>query len=197
MDPARRLATGVPGLLARSRASPRAFAEFYEQLSPQVLRFFARRTRDPQRAFDLTAETFAKAFEHRREFRGATEEQAAAWLWKIARNELARSHRSRAVELAAVRRLGLDRALSGEELLQVDGLIVSEELRAQVQQALAVLPGDQQEVIRLRFIDELSYEEMADKLGVSNDVVRTRTSRALRALRTSGHLDEAIERLQA
>jgi RNA polymerase sigma factor (sigma-70 family) len=188
---------GLPGLLARSRASPRAFADFYEQLSPQVLRFFATRTRDPQRAFDLTAETFAKAFEHRRDFRGASEEQAAAWLWRIARNELARSQRSRSLELAAVRRLGLDRTLSGEQALQVDGLIASEELRKEIQQALAVLPGDQQEVIRLRFIDELSYEEMAERLGVSNDVVRTRTSRALRALRSSDHLLQAIERLEA
>jgi len=196
MDARRRRAAGVPSLLARSRASPRAFAEFYEQLSPQVLRFFATRTRDPQRAFDLTAETFAKAFEHREDFRGATAEQAAAWLWRIARNELARSHRSRAVELAAVRRLGLERTLSDAEVLQVEELIASEELRKQIGHALEILPAGQQEVIRLRFIDGLSYEEMAGKLGVSNDVVRTRTSRALRALRTSDRLHEAIERLE-
>ena len=94
----RRSGRGLPGLLARSRASPHAFADFYEQLSPQVLRFFAARTGDPHRAVDLTAETFARAFEHRRDFRGASDEQAAAWLWKIARNELAGHRRSRAVE---------------------------------------------------------------------------------------------------
>jgi DNA-directed RNA polymerase specialized sigma24 family protein len=49
----------------------------------------------------------------------------------------------------------------------------------------------------LHFIDELSYDEIAQKLGVSNDVVRTRTSRALRTLRSSGHLHEAIRRLEA
>jgi RNA polymerase sigma-70 factor (ECF subfamily) len=197
MDTRRRLAAGVPGLLARSRASPGAFADFYEQLSPQVLRFFARRTRDPQRALDLTAETFAKAFEHRRDFRGASDEQAAAWLWRIARNELARYQRSRTIELAAVHRLALDRTLSEQEAVRIERLIAAGELHAQIQAALAVLPGDQQEVIRLHFIDELSYEEMAQRLGVSNDVVRTRTSRALRALRTSDHLRQAIERLQA
>jgi RNA polymerase sigma factor (sigma-70 family) len=184
-------------LLARSRASPHAFADFYEQLSPQVLRFFVRRTGDPHRAVDLTAETFARAFEHRRDFRGASDEQAAAWLWRIARNELAGYQRSRAVELAAVRRLGLERhALIDEELVEVERLIATEELREQIQHALEVLPDDQQEVVRLRFIDELGYEEMAHRLGVSNDVVRTRTSRALRALRASAHLHEAIQRLE-
>jgi RNA polymerase sigma factor (sigma-70 family) len=197
MDPTRGFAGGLSALLARSRGSPHAFADFYEQMSPQVLRFFATRTRDPHSALDLTAETFAKAFEHRRDFRGASDEQAAAWLWRIARNELARYQRTKTVELAAVQRLALERTLSDEELLQVERLIATEELRQQIQHALEVLPGDQQEVIRLRFVDELSYEEMADKLGVSNDVVRTRTSRALRALRTSDHLHEAIERLEA
>jgi RNA polymerase sigma-70 factor, ECF subfamily len=198
MRPRRRLADGLPGLLARSRASPHEFADFYEQLSRQVFRFFATRTPDPQHASDLTAETFAKAFEHRLDFRGASDEQAAAWLWRIARNELALYQRSRSVELAAVQRLGLERpVLSEEELLQVEQLIASEEVREEIQNALEVLPDDQQEVIRLRFIDDLSYEEMAHMLGVSNDVVRTRTSRALGALRRSAHLHEAVQRLEA
>ena len=192
-----RLTNGVAGLLARSRASPDAFADFYEQMAPQVLCFFATRTSEPQRAVDLTAETFAKAFEHRREFRGATDEQAAAWLWRIARNELAQHWRSRSIELAAVQRYGVERTLSDEELVEVERLIPAEELREQIQHALEGLPDDQREVVRLRFIDDLSYDEIAQKLGVSNDVVRTRTSRALRTLRSSAHLHEAIQRLEA
>jgi RNA polymerase sigma factor (sigma-70 family) len=76
-------------------------------------------------------------------------------------------------------------------------LSTTEELREQIQHALEGLPNDQREVVRMRFIDDLSYEEIAEKLGVSNDVVRTRTSRALRTLRSSGQLDEAIQRLEA
>jgi RNA polymerase sigma-70 factor (ECF subfamily) len=193
MRPRRRFAAGLPGLLARSRASPHAFAAFYEQMSPEVLRFFARRTRDPHRAFDLTAETFATAFEYRRDFRGASDGQAAAWLWKIARNELAGFHRSNSVELLAMQRLGLERpVLSDEELLQIECWGVDEEVREQLQDALGRLPPDQQEVLRLRFVDDLSYFEMAQTLGVSYDVARTRTSRALRALRASDQLHDAI-----
>jgi RNA polymerase sigma-70 factor (ECF subfamily) len=198
MRPRRRFAVGLPGLLARSRASPDAFGDFYEQMSAQVLCFFVTRTEDPQRAIDLTHETFMKAFEHRREFRGVSDEQAAAWLWRIARNELAQHWRSRSVELAAVERLGLERVtLSEGEVLEGERFIAAEELREQIRRALAVLPEDQREVVRLRFVDDLSYEEIAQKLGVSNDAVRTRTSRALRALRSSGSLDGAIGRFEA
>jgi RNA polymerase sigma factor (sigma-70 family) len=183
----------LPGMLARSRASPRMFADFYEQTSPGVLRFFARRTDDGQTAFDLTAETFAKAFEKRRDFRGASDKQAAAWLWAIAHNELARYQRSRSVELAAIERLGLERpAPSDEELRLIEQLTTIEAARERVQEALHTLPPDQQEVIRLRFFDELSYPEIAQHLAVSYDVVRARASRALHALRANEQLRDAI-----
>jgi RNA polymerase sigma-70 factor (ECF subfamily) len=198
MGPRGRVRNGVAGLLARSRASPPVFGDFYEQMGRPVFRFFATRTEDPQRAVDLTAETFAQAFAHRREFRGASDEQAAAWLWKIAHNELKQHWRSRSSELATVERLRLEHpGLSEEELVEGERSIAAEELREQIQRALELLPNDQREVIRLRFIDELSYDEIAQKLGVSNDLVRTRTSRALRTLRSSAHLHEAIRRLQA
>ena len=194
----RRFAVGLPGLLARSRASPQAFSDFYEEISPEVLRYFVMCTRDPQVASDLTHETFMKAFEHRREFRGASDKQAAAWLWQIAHNELKQHWRSRSAELAAVQRLGLEHViLSDGEVLEGEQFVAAEELREQLRRALVGLPDNQQEVVRLRFIDDLSYDEIAQQLGVSNDVVRTRTSRALRALRDSAHLHEAIERFEA
>ena len=182
------------GTLARSLASPPEFANFYEQLSPAVLRFFARQTGDGQAAFDLMAETFAKAFEKRHDFRGANDEQAAAWLWSIARNELARFWRSRSVELAALDRLGLERpAPSDDELRAVERLMANEGIRPQIRVALDTLSPDQQEVIKMHFLDGLSYREIAERLSVSHDVVRARASRALRALGASEHLQAGIE----
>ena len=185
-------------MLARSRTSAQSFGAFYEDMAPKVLRFFARRTRDPQRAFDLTAETFAKAFEKRTDFRGASDQQAAAWLWMIARTELARYRRSNTIELAALGRLGLERpAPSDDELREVDRLAALADVRRHVETALALLPPDHQQVIRLRFIEHHSYSEIAEQLEVSAEVVRTRTSRALRALRASDHVHSAVKALEA
>ena len=58
----RRLDPDRLGVLARSRSSPNAFADFYERMSPVLLRFFASQARGGQAAFDLVAETFSKAF---------------------------------------------------------------------------------------------------------------------------------------
>jgi DNA-directed RNA polymerase specialized sigma24 family protein len=51
-------------------------------------------------------------------------------------------------------------------------------------------------VIKLRFIEELSNQEIAERLAVSRDVVRARASRALRALGASEQLQAAIEMLE-
>jgi RNA polymerase sigma-70 factor, ECF subfamily len=194
----RRGSDGRLGMLARSRQSTGPFEEFYAQTSRPVLRYFARETRDPHRALDLMAETFAKAFEKRRDFRGVSDEQASAWLWAIARAELARFRRSRKIEYAALSRLGLERPAPGdEELREIERMTAAEEVRQHVESALSLLPADQREAVRLRFVEQLSYTQIADQLGVSGEVVRTRTSRALRTLRESDHVHQAVHALEA
>ena len=74
-----------------SRASPKGLEDFsglYAMQAERVLIYLARRVLDPEVAVDLMAETFAQAFEGRRSFRGSTQEQAAAWVFGIARNQL-------------------------------------------------------------------------------------------------------------
>jgi RNA polymerase sigma-70 factor (ECF subfamily) len=190
----RNTATGSFPLFAETEGPAEPFADFYDHMASAVLGFFARRVRDPQLAFDLTAETFAKAFEKRLTFRGASEGEAASWLWSIARNELAMYSRSKKVERAALERVGIaPRALTDDDLQKVEDLGATEEAREQVRAALAELPPDQREVVRLRYVDELSYHEIAAALGVSHDVVRARASRGLRRLKDSEQLRAAVQ----
>ena len=187
----------VESFFAPSGEAPAPFADLYDVLAPKVLRHFERRVSDGERAFDLAAETFAKAFEKRLEFRGATFEQAAAWIWSIARNELARFHRSTTVELAAFTRVGLERPpLGDEELRSVEDHGATQAAHASVRSALAQLPFDQREAVRLYVVEELSYAEVATRLGVTNDVARARVSRALRRMKTSPQLAAAVELLE-
>lgn len=71
-------------------ASEEGFSRFYGGNVNALLIFFTRRSFDAQVALDLTAETFAQAFASRRTFRGAEDEEASAWLFAIARRQLAR-----------------------------------------------------------------------------------------------------------
>ncbi len=166
-----------------SRRNPEAFGAFYVELAPSVLRFFARQTRQAQVALDLTAETFAKAFEGRRDFRGSSDEQAAGWLWTIAHRELGMYWRHRKVELAAIVRLGLERPqAAGDELQRIEDLATIERMSPAIEELCAELSETHREMIQLRVIDELGYQEIAERLDLSNDVVRARVSRALRVL---------------
>ena len=102
------------------------FADFYRDHVEALLGFFARRVYDPQVALDLAAETFAQAFISRDRFRGSTEEQASAWLYRIARRQLSRFFRRAQVERRGLERLGIEPPqLDDEQQARVEELATS------------------------------------------------------------------------
>jgi hypothetical protein len=64
------------------------FRVFYERHVQAVVAYVARRTREPDLVLDVVAETFARALEHRDQY-DASRGPAVAWLFGIARNEIA------------------------------------------------------------------------------------------------------------
>jgi RNA polymerase sigma-70 factor, ECF subfamily len=173
-------------LSARLRDSvdaPSAFSGVYEATAEEVLLFLVRRTFDVEVARELTAETFAQAFEHRHRFRGQSDAEAAGWLYGIARHQLGRYARKGVIHRKAVERLGIELPAMGEEdqqrVVELAGLA---ELRKSVADAFASLPSEQREALQLRVIDEHAYPDVAASLGVSEQTARARVSRALRRI---------------
>ena len=172
--------------LARSRTDPAAFTEVYEEHVRDVLRFFARRTLDPEAALDLTAESFAQAYAGRRSFRGRKPTEARSWLFTIAHRQLASYYERGTVERRARERLGVERPpAQPEELARVDELVGSDAMRRTVAAELDRLPDDQRRAVTLRVVDELGYPEVAARLAVSEQTARARVSRGLRTLRAT------------
>jgi RNA polymerase sigma factor (sigma-70 family) len=166
-----------------AQSVPSAFAEFYREEARGVLVFFVRRTFEVAVARDLTAETFAQAFEHRGGFRGTTDEEASGWLHGIARHQLSRYTRRGVVERKAVARLGIRLpTIADDDYERIVELAGLSELRERVAAAFSTLPTDQRDALQLRVIDEQSYPEVAASLGVSEQTARARVSRALRRL---------------
>jgi RNA polymerase sigma factor (sigma-70 family) len=163
-------------LSARDAAS---FELFYCRHVEPVLGFFARRTRDPELAADLCAETFAAALSSRHRYRpeaGA----AAAWLYGIASNKLADAQRRGHAERRARRRLGMERIeLSDDDLARIERLGEAGEARVLMQR----LAPDQRDAIALHVIEERPYDQIAAELETSEAVVRKRVSRGLAAMR--------------
>jgi RNA polymerase sigma-70 factor (ECF subfamily) len=168
------------------RLTGEQITRLYDRHAEAMLAFFARRTFAPEVAVDLLAETFAAAFEDRKQFRGGDEEAAKAWLYGIARHQLMDFFRRGQVERKALSRLGVERrALTDHEYDRIEELAASADLRERVAGELAGLPLDQREALRLRVVEERPYPELAATLGISEPTARARVSRALRALRTS------------
>ena len=174
-----------PTLLARVPSEPDAFADFYEEYAERVLRFFARRVAQPDVAFDLASETFAVALERCRQFRGSTPEEEQGWLFAIARSQLSHFWRRGAVEHAALTRLGIPVITpDAEDLERIEALADLETVRGEVAAALGALSGEQREAVQMRVVGEMDYADIADRVGVTEDVVRARVSRGLRTLAT-------------
>ncbi|MCW3048257.1 MAG: polymerase sigma factor [Solirubrobacterales bacterium] len=157
----------------------------YRQHARAMLRYFTSRVYDPEVGVDLLGETFAAAYADRARCRGASEEQWLPWVWGIARHQLAAWARRGAIERRAMARLGVERrALNDEEFDRIIDLAESEDLRRAVAARLGTLPADQREAVRLRVLEERSYEDVARAMGVGEATARARVSRGLRALAT-------------
>jgi RNA polymerase sigma factor (sigma-70 family) len=172
-----------PCLLVQSREDPDAFAAFFDAYAERVLVFFTRRVLDVDTAFDLLSETFAKALEHRRQFRGHSPEQEQGWLFSIARSELSHYWRDGRVERSAITRIQVPRPeLSDPEIERIEELAGVAQLAAPLADAMAALPAEQRRAVELRVVEECGYGEVAVQLGVSEQTARARVSRGLREL---------------
>jgi RNA polymerase sigma-70 factor (ECF subfamily) len=168
-------------LLALTAQDADAFGAFYDRFEVEVLGFFWRATRRADLAADLTAEVFAAALSSATGFRPELG-TARAWLFGIARHELADAWQRGRVEDRARRRLGLEPlALSDEALERIDEL-GSRESRGALR-LLEDLPQDQRLAVEGRVLDDRDYAELAQRLSCSQSVVRQRVSRGLRSLR--------------
>lgn len=169
-------------LLVASSTDPRAFRELYDRWAEPLLQYFARRVYDAEVAADLTAETFAVAYERRLRFRDIGR-PGAAWLFGIASKELSRFFRRQEVELRAVRRLGLERpSLDEESERRISNLVGRDDHQAGIATALARLPRAARSAVELRVVEELSYEQIAERLGCRPEAARTRVYRGLMRL---------------
>ncbi len=182
-DVARRAGASTDGeLLERTRAGDHdAFGLLYERRHELVLAFLLKRTREPEVAMDLMAETFAAALVALADRPPAIAGSAAPWLLTIARNALIDSYRRGSVESAARRRLALKPVrISDSDVERVLRVAAETDLLLRLSEEL---PADQFDALRARVLDERGYEEIARELACSPAVVRKRVSRAIATLR--------------
>jgi RNA polymerase sigma factor (sigma-70 family) len=164
-------------LLLAARSGSEPFGVFYERHFASVLSFFRRRTRWPEEAFDLTAETFAAALASVPRFQPGSE-PPQAWLFAIARHKLSEALRSSRIQDEARRTLAMQPIELDDEAIEILETAAS----GPTIELLAALGPEQREAIEARHLEERGYAEIAAELRCSESVIRKRVSRGLAAL---------------
>jgi RNA polymerase sigma-70 factor (ECF subfamily) len=157
-------------------ADRNAFRTWYDEVLPPVYRYLLTRCgHDTALAEELTQQTFVDAVRHLDRFDGRS--SVVTWLCAIGRHKLADHYRR------ADRRRRRDLRLRVSQ--RADGLEVwaEHERRSEVAEALAQLPGPQQLVLVLRYLDDLPVREVAQTIGRSEKATESLLSRAREAFR--------------
>ncbi len=156
------------------RQNPKAFGELYRLYVEQVFRYLYSRVGNVHEAEDATAQTFLAAFESFDKFR--QDGHFASWLFTIARNKAVDHYRQRK-NISSI-----DEAVA----ISVDndplhGVIRSEQAAA-LSTLIQALPEEDRELLRLRFLANMSYPEIAHLLQRNEDAVKKSIYRLLARL---------------
>ncbi|HEX7317092.1 MAG TPA: sigma-70 family RNA polymerase sigma factor [Pyrinomonadaceae bacterium] len=190
---ARFVASAEEQFLERLRAGDAmAFNRLVEERHGDIYALLYRLTEDPEEARDLTQETFLQAFRHLANFRGDAD--LRTWLYRIAVNQARnrwrwwkRRRRDRTVSLDAPVSEEFDSPLSaglaGDEGLDPERQALAREREQALHAALKSLSRTYREVIVLRDIEGLSYEEVAATLDLNVGTVKSRLNRGRTELR--------------
>lgn len=159
--------------IAAAQRDPSNFDALYRTHVQSIYRYVYSRTGNPQDAEELTAQTFLAALERLPGYRHRG--YFSAWLFAIARNKLA-DHFRRQPPQASIDELPI----------AMDGNLAEDVIRREGAEALArlvsALPDEERELLRLRFVAELSFAEMAELLHKNTDAVKKSLYRLLARL---------------
>ena len=152
----------------------RAFDALFARHRDSLYAMLIKRSCTAEDINDLLQETFMKAFLHINSYK--PEYDFGAWICTIAKNTLVDLHRSRRT-LALNPNTNL--SLEGNHIPtpSPEESFISSQRQAQIERYIAMLPDDYRSLFKLRFVDEYTYEEIAEALKMKLGTVKTRIFR--------------------
>ncbi len=165
-----------------------SFRELYDLYKDRVYNVCYRISGNATDALDASQETFGVIFRKIREFR--FESRFSSWVYRIAVNASIdlkrRSSAKRSSSLDTLQSAGRTEAHPLEirdEVTETPPAAASRrELEEEIQRAILRLSPKMRAITVLRYLESLSYEEIAEALGISIGTVKSRLSRAHDAL---------------
>lgn len=151
----------------------RSFSVLYRKYVERVFRYIYSRVGSMPEAEDLTAQTFLSALENLPRFRNSG--SFAAWLFTIARSKVMDYFRHKRFAQTTENWADSDDRDPLSEVIRSERVTTLSKL-------IADLPEDERELLRLRFLCEMTYAEIAQVLRRSESAVKKATQRTLARL---------------
>ena len=167
---------------AKATGDEKAFAELMSRYKKPVYHMILKMIRNVDDAEDLTIEAFAKAFKNLQKFN--PEFTFSTWLFRIATNNCIDFMRKKKLATTSISGTYKDDAGENVDMEFKDGGLnpMEEAIKAQkvalVQSIVTKLPPKYQTLVKLRYFEELSYEEIAVELDAPLGTVKAQLHRA-------------------
>ncbi len=183
------MSTETSTLLRQAReGSPDALNRLYERCAGRLLAFIRLRLgkdlRSRLESRDILQGTLLKSLDHLAEFRGTETRSLMAWLARIAEHEIrdhADFHHRQRRDAARDVPLDEDAPLPALTRSALSRVILDEEAH-RLEAALDALPPAHRDVILMRKFEDLSFAEIGQRLGKSEDAARMLLARAMTTL---------------
>ena len=156
-------------------------AFLYRKYAPGLLTYVRMHITLVEDAEDLVVEVFMAALENAK-FAVLTEKEKQSWLWRVTRNKVIDTYR-RAKTRQNVTLEQVADSLFENEMAGPEYAALRQEDYMDLYAHLQSLPPLQQQILRMRFGQDLSCSEIATTLGKQENVVRVTLSRSLNLLR--------------
>ncbi|MDX2283352.1 MAG: sigma-70 family RNA polymerase sigma factor [Bacteroidia bacterium] len=178
MNPAFRTLTDADlqaeqALVEAAQRNPRRFAPLYDRYYDRIFLFLYKRTDDEEISADLCSQVFLKALQHlpRYRFTGAP---FSAWLFRIAVNEVNQYFR----QAKRARVISLETVKLRQLVAEADEPRSDAAMQAMIR-VLQLLKPEELEYIELRFFEELSFRELGEIYGITENNAKVRMYRLL------------------
>ncbi len=153
-----------------------AFSELYRKYDPKIERFTYQRVSDVEEAEDIISEIWTKTFIHLKNFQGEFENSFGAWIFSITRNCLRDYYRKKKEH--PITKVENVSDLSLSEDFTMNDWFDQERIETFIRQ----LPSKQQQIIRMKYFDDLKNKEIAATLSLSEKTVSSALNKALHKL---------------
>jgi RNA polymerase sigma factor (sigma-70 family) len=162
-------------LISAALEDPAAFGRLYDRYVQPIYRYVYSRVGSTHEAEDITSQTFITAYESLSRYRERG--YFSAWLFRIAQSRMNDHFRRsrREVELEAA-----EGVIEREDAL---GAFIQDEELMRLRSVIKKLNNEEQELIRLRYVADMPFAEIADVLGKREEAVKKSLYRLLARLK--------------